>query len=577
MKQTTSQLLEHNFRAAFRRADIPDTFPIALVASSKPMFGDYQVNGVMAAAKNLDINPRDLASRIVSHISIDEVIAKLEVAGPGFINITLANGYLSSILNADHLLSTPPRNPLTVVVDYSSPNLAKEMHVGHLRSTIIGDVLVRLHEFLGDRVIRRNHVGDWGTQFGMLLAYLEELQHDRRELLWELKNLEDFYRGAKLRFDDDPLFANRARAYVTKLQAEDPEIIELWRQFVQISMSHCQEVYERLQVKLVPADAVGESFYNNLLPTMVETLMQCGVAVNNDGAKCVFFTPGELTTESTAPFIIQKQDGGYLYATTDIAAAYERVHHLHADLLLYVIDSRQSLHLQQLFATVKKAHLVQPTTVMEHIAFGTMLDQNNRPFKTRSGDTVKLTTLIDTAVAKAMEIISQRHPDWEYHRKEILAEILAVAAIKYADLSKNRLSDYVFNLDQMLALDGNTAPYLLYAYVRIYSLFGKYNGLSPMEYQCGKITISNTKERNLALHLSKFTDVILQSTIESYPHYLCNYAYELAVAFMHFYESCPIMQEDTAVRESRLSLASLVALVLKTVFDLLGIPATDRM
>jgi arginyl-tRNA synthetase len=451
------------------------------------------------------------------------------------------------------------------------------MHVGHLRSTIIGDVLVRLHEFLGNQVIRRNHVGDWGTQFGMLLAYLEELQHDKQELSWELKNLEDFYRKAKLRFDQDLLFASRAREYVTKLQAEDSELITLWQQFVQISMSHCQEIYERLQVTLVPADAVGESFYNNLLPTMVETLMQRGVAINNDGAKCVFFAPGELATESAAPFIIQKQDGGYLYSTTDIAAAYERVHHLHADLLLYVIDSRQSLHMQQLFAAVKKAQLVKSTTVMEHIAFGTMLDQNNRPFKTRSGDTIKLTALIDAAVAKAMEIISQRNPEWEHHRKETLAEILGIAAIKYADLSKNRLSDYIFNLDQMLAFDGNTAPYLLYAYVRIHSLFGKCNGLSPTEYKCGKITIGNTKERNLALHLSKFTDVILQATAESYPHYLCSYAYELAVAFMNFYESCPIMQEDTAVRESRLSLASLVALVLRTVFDLLGIPVTDRM
>ncbi len=576
MEKTIIQRLELKFRDAFRCLGIADSFPVVLVPSSKNIFGDYQVNGAMAAAKNLGRNPREVAAEVVSFVSHDAAIAKLEIAGPGFINITLADTFISSALRLDNILRVPRERKLTVVVDYSSPNLAKEMHVGHLRSTIIGDVLVRLHEFLGNKVIRRNHVGDWGTQFGMLLAYFMELQQTGQEISWELKNLEEFYRKAKIRFDQDEAFATTARKFVTKLQAKDSTMMQLWRQFVQISLSHCQEVYERLQIKLEPNDAVGESFYNNSLPGVVMELTQRGIAVDDGGTKCIFFTPEELEAHVTTPFIIQKQDGGYLYATTDLAAVYDRIHNLNADLLLYVIDSRQSLHIRQLFATVRRAGWVKGSTAMVHVAFGTMLGNDNKPFKTRSGDTIKLTSLIDAAVAKAKKIVHQRHPDWSSERSDALAEILGIAAIKYADLSKNRIGDYVFNLDQMLAFEGNTAPYLLYAYVRIQSLFSKH-GLAMQSHGTQEITLDSTVERALALHLLRFADMLLQTAKENFPHYICNYLYELAVMFMHFYETCPIMHGDAAIRDSRLGLAALVAQVLATGFSLLGIVITDSM
>lgn len=575
---TISRLLEQKIKVAFVRLGFVDSFPIVLKESNRLEFGDYQVNGVMAISKELKVNARELAAQIISQIEIKDIASKIEVAGPGFINITLSNEYLSQALTKDLLQVTADKHH-TIVVDYSSPNLAKEMHVGHLRSTIIGDVLVRLHEFLGHQVIRRNHVGDWGTQFGMLVAYLltTKQNHGDLSINLELEDLEEFYRKAKDCFDEDPAFAAKARECVVRLQAKDATILALWRQFVAVSLKHCQKIYDRLHTKLTPEDAVGESAYNYLLPKIVDGLMAKGLAVESHGAKCVFFTPVELNTTEEAPFIIQKQDGAYLYSTTDIAAVYDRVNNLHADYLVYVIDARQSLHLKQLFATVKKGGITKPDTILEHVAFGTMLGEDNKPFKTRAGGTIKLITLIDEAVSRATQIIHDRNPEWDDAKIKTLAEILGIAAIKYADLSKNRMGDYVFNFDQMLAFDGNTAPYMLYAYVRITSIFKKVN-LNINDCLDKKITIAAASERYLALHLLRFPDRFLQAARENYPHYICTYIYDLAVLFMRFYELCPIMQLTTSVeRDSRLALAALTAKILKVSLGVLGIEVVEEM
>ena len=576
MQTTLFQTLEHIFRQAFNQLGIPETTPIVLQESGKPEFGDYQVNGAMAAAKQLKINPRELATKLVESVDCGNVIEKLEIAGPGFINVKIRNDFLAATLS--NALDVKGEQVDTIVVDYSAPNLAKEMHVGHLRSTVIGDALVRIFEYLGHTVIRRNHVGDWGTQFGMLTAYLVEIKQDKNEVAIELGDLENFYRKAKIRFDEDEDFANRAREYVVRLQSGDEEVLALWKQFVEISLGHCQKIYDLLNTKLTPNDVVGESFYNDLLANMVKLLVDQGLAIESDGAKCVFFADGELGGKEETPFIIQKKDGGYLYATTDIAAVYDRVQRLNSNRLVYVIDSRQSLHMKQLAIVAKKAKLANIDTLMEHAAFGTMMGEDGKPFKTRSGETVKLIELIDEAVERAQEMVKQRNPEWSETEINQLAQTLAISSIKYADLSKNRLSDYVFSFDKMLSFEGNTAPYLLYAYTRIVSIFKKAE-LNVADFETKSIIINEIAEHNLALHIAKFADKLQQTAKDNYPHYLCAYIYELAGLFMKFYESCPILKSDVAedVKNSRLALSALTAKTLHTSLGLLGIPVVDRM
>ena len=571
---TITNELEQKFRYAFTQLGISESIPVLLQDSTRAEYGDYQINGVMAAAKIQKCNPRELAQKIVSIVDCANMLSKIEIAGPGFINLHINDEYLANYLNSYGL------NPVcqnvqsdTIIVDYSSPNLAKEMHVGHLRSTIIGDALVRMFEYLGNKVIRRNHVGDWGTQFGMLTACLMENKQDA-ELL-ELGDLEGFYRKAKVRFDEDELFANKAREYVVKLQGGDLAVLALWRKFVDISMSHCEDIYKLLGVKLVRADAVGESAYNESLALMVERLTKQNILVESNGAKCVFFADGEINTKEETPFIIQKSDGGYLYATTDLAAIDNRVNELSANRLVYVIDARQSLHMKQLFATAKKANIVRSETKLEHVAFGTMMGEDGRPFKTRSGDTVKLIDLLDEAVSRANTIVNDRENDWNDEERQQLAKILAISSVKYADLAKNRVSDYIFSFDKMLAFDGNTAPYLLYAYTRIQSILKKFGDVS---FNSAQINITNKEEHDLSVAVSKFSDTLVLSSNECYPHYLCSYLYSLAGLFMKFYESCSILNADNeSIKHSRLRLASITAFTLKTGLEVLGIQTTDRM
>ena len=578
MKLTLLELLEKTFRDAFLKLAIAGPFSLGLGEATRPEFGDYQVNGIMSIAKELGLAPRVLAQQVVDQVDKGDLIEHLEVAGPGFINIKISDNFLSTRLGPELLTVKLPKSKV-VVIDYSSPNLAKEMHVGHLRSTIIGDALVRINEALGNQVILRNHVGDWGTQFGMLIAYLMEsfpgIKAEDNSLA--LEDLEGFYRQAKERFDQDASFAEKSRECVVKLQNGDAEILKLWHKFVEISLGHCQKIYDRLKTKLAPEDAFGESCYNEMLPQVVAELVEQEVAVDDRGAKCVFFSKGELAADnSDSPFIIQKQDGAYLYSTTDIAAVKDRINNLHADILLYVIDVRQALHLKQLFATVKRAKLVKKNTVLEHVAFGTMLGEDNRPFKTRSGGTVKLAELLDEAVTRAAGLIKARHQHWSVEEVNDLAEKVGIAAVKYADLAKNRISDYVFNFDQMLAFEGNTAPYLLYAYVRINSIFKK-AGLVSADYLGREVKISAASERELALHLVRFADRLLTTARENYPHYLAGYSYELATLFMRFYENYPVLNAEQELRASRLALASLTAEVLRSSLQLLGIAVVDKM
>lgn len=555
-----------------------------VITASKPEFGDYQANGVMAIAKQLQMNPRELAQRVVELIEIanDSLIARVEIAGPGFINIHLRNPNLmqqaSGVLQHTQALIPPAERALRIVVDYSSPNLAKEMHVGHLRGTIIGDCLARVLEKQGHTVIRQNHVGDWGTQFGMLIAYLKEvingIETDSDALPTRLADLEVFYRAARERFDSDPEFAETSRLSVVKLQGGDPEYLQIWRKFIDESLRHCQSVYDRLNVTLSQEDLRAESFYNDELGGIVTTLEEKHLLTLSAGALCVFLPEFTGKEGDTLPVIIRKSDGAYLYATTDLAAVRYRSFDLHADRSLYVVDARQSLHFQQVFAVARIAGLASENISLEHIAFGTMMGKDGKPFQTRSGDTIKLVELLNEACRRAFELVSEKNPDLNEDSRQAIADKVGIAAVKYADLSKNRTSDYIFDWSSMLSFEGNTAPYLMYAYARIKSILRKQE-VALEQYNI--TSIDAQEERDLLLKNLQMPEVIEMVAADCYPNLLCNYLYELAGKFMRFYEACPILKAELKIRNSRLSLAALTAETLQQGLDLLGIETLEQM
>ena len=633
------QTVEREAQAAFAAAGLSDS-PVVLQAAKNPDFGDFQINGVMGAAKKAKQNPRELAQKVAEALADNAVIESTEVAGPGFINLRLRPEFLAqniqTALNDARFGVAKTDKPQTVVIDYSSPNLAKEMHVGHLRSSIIGDSISRVLEFMGNTVIRQNHVGDWGTQFGMLVAYLVEQQKDNAA--FELADLEQFYRAAKVRFDEDPAFADTAREYVVKLQGGDETVLALWKQFVDISLSHAQAVYDTLGLKLRPEDVAGESTYNDDLQPVVDDLVEKGLAVEDDGAKVVFLDEFKNKEGEPAAFIVQKQGGGFLYASTDLACLRYRVSMLHADRLLYVVDHRQALHFEQLFTTSRKAGYLPEDVKAEFIGFGTMMGKDGKPFKTRSGDTVKLVDLLTEAVNRAEQIVKEKNPKWQltteledglkkissltnsdnlknklkynlenkkleitlendvvYHLPidkidkivrgaeeytdtalsdaEKIARVVGIGAVKYADLSKNRTSDYVFDWDAMLSFEGNTAPYLQYAYTRVQSVFrkaGEWDATAPT-------VLTEPLEKQLAAELLKFEDVLQSVADTAYPHYLAAYLYQIATLFSRFYEACPILKSEGATRKSRLQLAKLTGDTLKQGLELLGIDVLDVM
>ena len=564
LKETINSLIND----ALTKASI-ELEQVTVSEATKVEFGDYQFNGIMPLAKILKRNPRDIAQEIVGLIETGPIIAKVEVAGPGFINIWLNSKWISKqasqMLTDERLGITTREHPSKVVVDYSGPNMAKQMHVGHLRSTIIGDTLANLFEFLGDEAIRQNHIGDWGTQFGMLIAYLEEIgSEDGSE---NLKDLEQFYKNAKGRFDEDENFANKAREYVVKIQSGDPDCLRLWQKFIDISLGHCEDIYNTLGINLTREHVRAESFYNDRLPLVVKHLDKIGKLQESNGAKCIFFENEET------PVLVQKGDGGYLYATTDLAALWYRSEVVQADRISYVVDARQAEHFKQVFRVAKESGLVEKNVQLEHVAFGTMMDKGGKPFKTRDGGTVKLIDLLNEAIVRAKDTIKSKE---EYNAEELeaLAKTVGIGAVKYADLSINRESNYIFDWDKMLSLEGNTSLYQQYAYARIMSIFRKYDGQISET-----INIHSSIEHHLALHLLKFEDTLVRASRDASPHQITAYLYTVATLFMRFYEQSPILKDeiDEATRQSRLALASLTSKVIKQGLSILGIGVVDKL
>lgn len=545
--------------------------------SGKVQFGDYQANGIMGAAKKLGLNPREFAQKVVDNVDLNGIAEKLEIAGPGFINIFLAPTWLAkqteNAFSGDKL-GINLNQAQTVVVDYSSPNVAKEMHVGHLRSTIIGDSVVRVLEFLGNKVIRANHVGDWGTQFGMLIAYLEKMENEHASEM-ELSDLEAFYRTAKEHYDSDEVFAEKARNYVVKLQSGDDYCRTMWKKLVNITMQQNQHNYNRLNVTLTENDVMGESLYNPMLPEIVADLKAQGLAVEDDGALVVFLDEFKNKDGNPMGVIVQKKDGGFLYTTTDIAAAKYRFETLKADRALVFSDTRQSQHMQQAWLITRKAGYVPDSFSLEHHNFGMMLGKDGKPFKTRTGGTVKLADLLDEAVERAEKLIAEKNPDLTACEKQAVVEAVAIGAVKYSDLSKNRTTDYVFDWDNMLSFEGNTAPYMQYAYTRVRSIFSR-AGIDPNSLT-GNIVLTDEKERNLAIKLLQFEEAVTVVAKDGTPHVLCQYLYELAGIFSSFYEACPILNAEESIKQSRLKLAHLTAKTLKQGLDLLGIKTVEKM
>ncbi|UQY51806.1 arginine--tRNA ligase [Salmonella enterica] len=572
-------LLSEKVSQAMIAAGAPADCEPQVRQSAKVQFGDYQANGMMAVAKKLGMAPRQLAEQVLTHLDLSGIARKVEIAGPGFINIFLEPAFLSEqvqqALTSDRLgVSQPTRQ--TIVVDYSAPNVAKEMHVGHLRSTIIGDAAVRTLEFLGHHVIRANHVGDWGTQFGMLIAWLEKQQQENAGDM-ALADLEGFYRDAKKHYDEDEAFAERARNYVVKLQSGDTYFREMWRKLVDITMTQNQITYDRLNVTLTRDDVMGESLYNPMLPGIVADLKAKGLAVESEGATVVFLDEFKNKEGDPMGVIIQKKDGGYLYTTTDIACAKYRYETLHADRVLYYIDSRQHQHLMQAWTIVRKAGYVPDSVPLEHHMFGMMLGKDGKPFKTRAGGTVKLADLLDEALERARRLVAEKNPDMSADELEKLANAVGIGAVKYADLSKNRTTDYIFDWDNMLAFEGNTAPYMQYAYTRVLSVFRKAD-IDEQALASAPVIISEDREAQLAARLLQFEETLTVVAREGTPHVMCAYLYDVAGLFSGFYEHCPILSaENDAVRNSRLKLAQLTAKTLKLGLDTLGIETVERM
>ena len=574
IRETLDQLISE---ALSQVCGVPDCRAIVNPAS-RPEFGDYQANGVMAVAKELKKNPREIAQAVCQRLDTGQLVERYETAGPGFINIYLSDAWLSE--RASHLQGRSdeliPRTsePQIIVVDYSSPNLAKEMHVGHLRGTIIGDSLVRVLARLGHKVIRQNHVGDWGTQFGMLIAYLQLVSDDLDSISAELADLEAFYRAAKEKFDNDPAFAESARSSVVKLQGGDKQSLTIWHQFIEESLRHCEAVYDKLGIRIRRTDLRAESFYNNKLQGIIDDLDKKGLLTVSDGAQCVFLPQFKGKDDEPLPVIVQKSDGGFLYATTDLAAIRFRGQELAAERVLYVVDARQSLHFQQIFAVAQAADFVADSCQLEHVAYGTMMGKDGKPFKTRSGDTIKLIELLDEAVRRAFKLVSEKSPDIDEEIRRDIAEKVGIGAVKYADLSKNRTSDYVFDWESMLAFDGNTAPYLLYAYTRIRSVLRKQESVTR---ESVRIVISAPEERALIVKLLRLPEILDVVAADYFPSHLSTYLFELAGLFMRFYEACPILKAEPVARDSRLALAELTAEALKEGLDLLGLETLEQM
>ena len=548
-------------------------------------FADYQANAALSLAKQVGRPPRDLGTAIAEAVG-GELIAEATVSGPGFVNLTVADSVIwrqvAARLADERLGTATMLDGRTLVVDYSGPNIAKEMHVGHLRTTIIGDALVRIAEHLGATVVRHNHVGDWGTQFGMLIEYLSDHPEaewhrvDEADPTANITALDRLYKQARTAFDADPDFADRARARVVALQSGDEATVSIWRDLVTVSTTAFGTIYDRLGVTLGDTDYDGESGYNDQLANVVDELVSAGIAVESEGALCVFFDDVQGPDGTPVPLMLRKSDGGYGYAATDLATIRHRVRDLSADEILYVVDARQALHFQQVFATARRAGWLPDSVTADHVAFGTVLGADGRPFKTRSGGTVRLADLLDEAEAKAAAVITEKNPDIEPRDLAGLATATGMGAVKYAELSTSRLKDYRFDTDQMVALTGNTGVYLQYAHTRMSAILRK-AAADPQTVITDPTTLS-PPERSLALHLDAYNAVLVETMAEREPHRLAAYLYALAKAFTSFYEASPVLRAETeTLRNNRLALVQLSKQTLAHGLGLLGVSAPDHM
>jgi arginyl-tRNA synthetase len=541
---------------------------------------DYQADVALGLAKKLGRPPREVAAALLDHLDVGALCSGVEIAGPGFINLTLRNEWLAELtgrlVTQGRIVVEPAGATETVVIDYSSPNIAKEMHVGHLRSTIIGDALARVFEFLGHGVIRQNHLGDWGTPFGMLIEHLIDAGDDA-SLKVSASDLEGFYKQARAKFDVDPTFAERSRRRVVLLQGGDEHTLALWKELVEESKRYLSRVYERLGVSLREEHIRGESFYNPRLDTVVDDLEQKGLLVSSDGALCVF--PPGFTNKANEPLplIVRKQDGGYGYAATDLAAVRYRTAELGASRVLVVVGAPQQQHLAMVFAVAEAAGWLVSPARAEHVAFGSVLGADKKMFKTRSGESIKLMSLLEEAVQRAAAIVAEKNPGLDAATQAEVARQIGIGAVKYADLSSDRIKDYVFDWQRMLAFEGNTAPYLQYAHARIRSIFRRALGEGAAQEQGATLELTAPGERALALELLGFGAAVRGVADTLQPHRLCTYLFTLATRFSAFYEQCPVLQAEPRVRESRLLLCELSALTLSQGLGLLGIEAPEQM
>jgi arginyl-tRNA synthetase len=541
---------------------------------------DAQVNGALALGKELGRPPREIAQAIVDSGVFAGMCSLVEIAGPGFVNLTFADDFLAGALTAvaadDRLGVAPAATMRTVVVDYSAPNVAKEMHVGHLRSTVIGDSLVRVLGFLGHRVIRENHIGDWGRPFGMLIEHLIDLGEDEAAAGLSIGDLDGFYREANAKFAESPEFQERARERVVLLQNGDADTRRLWHLLVAISNRNFTRVYEHLGVLLTDDDLVGESFYQPLMPGVVERLRERELLEESDGA-LVVFPPGFTNRDGEPlPLIIQARTGGFNYATSDLACVQDRVERLGADLLLYVVGAPQQLHLQMVFEVARMAGILEPPAEAVHVVFGSVLGEDRKMLKSRSGAAVRLIELLDEAVERAGAAIAEKNPELPADVREAVARIIGIGAVKYADLSTDRVRDYVFDWDRMLSFDGNTAPYLQYAHARIRSIFRR-SEIDLSVAGGATIVLGEPQERALGSRLLAYPTAIDEVVASWSPHKLCTYLFDLAQDFTAFYEHCPVLRADEPVRASRLALSDLTARVLAHGLGLLGIDAPEQM
>jgi arginyl-tRNA synthetase len=540
---------------------------------------DFQANGALALAKRVGRLPQEVARQVVETARLGDLCSDVEVSGPGFVNLTLRDDFIAEqtgVVSADPRLGVEPAaEPQRIVIDYSSPNVAKEMHVGHLRSTLIGDALTRVLAFLGHDVRRENHIGDWGTPFGMLIEHLLDVGGDANAASFSVRDLNEFYAAARRQFDSDPDFAERSRQRVVLLQSGDPETMRLWRIFVDESMRHAREIYDLLGVLLTEQDTVGESFYNPLLPVVVEELQQEDLLVEDDGALCVFPEGFENRNGDPLPLIVRKSDGGYGYPATDLACVRDRTERIGAERLVYVVGAEQSLHLRMIFAVSVMAGYLPEASAATHVGFGLVLGTNGKKLASRSGDEVRLQDLLEEGIERAAGALKERDSDLSSEQQDAVARVLGIGAVKYADLSTERMRDYVFDWDRMLAFEGNTGPYLQYAHARIRSIFRR-GEVAPPEPGTA-VRLGEPQERALALHLLRFGEAVA-ATADSYsPSKLAGYLFDLATAFTGFYEACRVLVPDDAVRTSRLALCDLTARVLERGLALLGMEAPEQM